>query len=211
MRTLTELEDALARDLAWRRTEMQSMLGAVRANAGPAGLSFRRGGLAMLYAHWEGYAKNGLASYWQYVAKKRLTYGDLALNFVALGIERELIRAQGISAGERLLQRVKRLDACASDRALMSERDIDTQSNLNSQVLSGLLASLGLDPSYFVTKAHFIDYSLLRQRNSIAHGDFLDVTVHGYVETHHEVLGLLEGIRTAVTNAAARRLYRRNP
>jgi hypothetical protein len=211
MRTLDELEDELARDLAWRRVEMHSLLSAVRQNTGPAGISFRRGGLAMLYAHWEGYTKKALADYWEYVARKRLSYGDLALNFVALGIERELTRAQGMSAGEKVLHRVLRIDNCTNDRALMSDRDVDTRSNLNSDVLAGLLANLGLDESYFVTKAHFIDFSLLRQRNSIAHGDFLDVTIDGYIESHREVLGLLEAVRTAVSNAAAMRNYRRTP
>jgi hypothetical protein len=41
----------------------------------------------------------------------------------------------------------------------MTEREIDTQSNLTSEVLEELLERLGLDGSPLATKHHFIDFS----------------------------------------------------
>jgi hypothetical protein len=210
LRTLSELEDTLDEDLAWRRTELHSLLAAVRVEKGPAGACLRRGGMALMYAHWEGYVKNALSSYWKFVARRRLTYKELSLNFVALGIERELRRTQGASETDISISRVARLMDCENDRALMVERDIDTQSNLSSGVLTDLFMKLGLDESSLATRAHFIDFSLLKPRNSIAHGEFLNVSVDAYAEIHHQVLELLDTVRSVVSNAASTQQYLRS-
>lgn len=211
MRTLSELDDALDRELAWRRTELQALLGTIRASRGPAVDCLRRGGIALLYAHWEGYSKQALTNYWRFVAKRRLPYKSLRHNFVALGIEAELNRAQGLTETQRLVDRVVRLLTCDEDRALMTDREVDTQSNLNSDVLQDLLARLGLDGSVFVTRSHLIDYSLLRARNHVAHGEYLSISTDDYVGLHHEVLRLIDSMRTLVSNAAATGEYRRSP
>jgi hypothetical protein len=209
MRTLSELDDALDADLAWRRTELHSLLSSIRVERGPAGDCLRRAGAALLYAHWEGYTKNALANYWKYVARRGLAYKELSYNFVALGIERELARTPGDKDISKLIGRVRRIMACDDDRALMSARDIDTQSNLNSAILSDLFAKLGLDSAPLVTKHHFIDFSLLKNRNSIAHGEYLSLSVDAYTEAHTEVLNLISTVRNIVSNAASTGQYRR--
>lgn len=209
MRTLGDLEDTLAQDLAWRRTELHSLLAAVRVEKGPAGACLRRGGLALMYAHWEGYTKNALSSYWKYVARRGLSYKELGLNFVALGVERELKRSQGATSTGVSIARVKRLMGCAEDRALLNDREIDTQSNLNSEVAADLFMKLGLDDSHLITKHHFIDFSLLRSRNSIAHGEYLSIDPEAYAEMHHEVLALMAIVRSMVSNAASTERYLR--
>jgi hypothetical protein len=210
MRTLGELEEALDSDLAWRRTELHSLLSSIRNARGPAGDCLRRGGAALLYAHWEGYTKNALTVYWRYVARRGLAYRDLNYNFVALGIERELKRNQERRAGTKIISRVKRILSCDDDRALMTDREIDTQSNLNSKVLEELLECLGLDGSPLATKHHFIDFSLVKPRNSIAHGEYLDLSVDAYAEAHTEVLNLMDTVRNIVSNAASNGMYRRD-
>lgn len=209
MRTLGELDEALDSDLAWRRTELQSLLSSIRTTKGPAGDCLRRGGAALLYAHWEGYTKNALTAYWRYVARRGLAYKELNYNFVALGIERELSRGQGNKAGTKIISRVRRILSCDNDRAIMTEREIDTQSNLSSEVLEELFERLGLDGSPLATKHHFIDFSLLKPRNSIAHGEYLDFSSEAYIDAHDEVLGLLNMVRNIVSNAASNGAYRR--
>lgn len=203
------MDDTLARDLAWRRTEMQYMRSSIRDTSGPASDCLRRGGVALLYAHWEGYTKNALSAYWDYVATKKLSYQELSLNFMALGIERELNRVQSATTVTRLIGRVERLLSCHNDRALMSERDIDTQSNLNSEVLAGLFEKLNLDISQLVTKSNLIDANLLKARNSIAHGEYLPVTKEAYEELHTEVMSMMTIVNTIVSNAASTAQYRR--
>ena len=91
----------------------------------------------------------------------------------------------------------------------MSDRDIDTKSNLNSQVLRELLTKLSLDSTDFETKLHFLDFSLLGARNQIAHGEHVEITKSAYEEYHFEVLELIELVRLTVSNGASTRQYRR--
>lgn len=190
---------------------MQYLRSSIRDSGGPAAECLRRGGVALLYAHWEGYTKNALSAYWDYVASKKLSYQELSINFLALGIERELNRMQSASAVTRLINRVERLMDCDDDRALMSDRDIDTQSNLNSEVLAGLFEKLNLDISDLSTKSNLIDISLLKARNSIAHGEYLPISKEDYQELHDEVLSMMLLVNSTVSNAASTGQFRRVP
>ena len=49
-----------------------------------------RAGIALLYAHWEGFIKNAAEHYLQYVALKKLTYQELNCGFVALAMKQRL-------------------------------------------------------------------------------------------------------------------------
>ena len=60
VRTINELQDALDSTLSWRRVELSALKGMIeqhesRSQSLPAGRSLRRAGIAMLYAHWEGF------------------------------------------------------------------------------------------------------------------------------------------------------------
>ena len=96
------------------------------------------------------------------------------------------------------------------ERLSIPSRDVvDTQSNLSSVVCFELFACLGLDPRPFDTKRALIDYNLLMSRNRIAHGEYLDITLDGYVELHHEVIGMLETIMRIIVSAAEDKSYLR--
>ncbi|NXY95684.1 hypothetical protein HYE82_15055 [Streptomyces sp. BR123] len=212
MRTLAELQDSLDDDLAWRRSELHSYLSATRraGSESPAQRALCRAGVPLLYAHWEGYAKHCLSLYLQYVGRRRLKYGELHPAFVALGHESSLDSQEGLSATRRIVRRAHALLSGDNVRASIPwRRGVDTQSNLNSSRCFDLFESLGLDASPLSTKARLIDYSLLRARNEIAHGQYLDIDSASYEELHLEVLAILDFVRNTVSAAAENGLYRR--
>ncbi|WP_338495563.1 MAE_28990/MAE_18760 family HEPN-like nuclease [Streptomyces sp. SJL17-4] len=210
MRTPGELEDALDEDLAWRRIEMHSILSQIRAARGPSRTGLCRAGVALLYAHWEGYAKKSLSNYLQYVARRKLKNSELQDCFVALAIEAAIAKEQNLTASRRSVRRITMLRDTRDDRPFIPSRDgIDTQSNLNSDVLFDLMTSLGLSPAPFETKTMLIDHSLLTSRNKIAHGEFLALDHVGYEELHYEVISIIETIRNLVVDAVSNQLYRK--
>lgn len=96
----------------------------------------------------------------------------------------------------------------ADDRLhIPADNGIDTQSDLNSDLLFDLCASLGLDATPFATKKALTDYGLLRSRNSVAHGEYMEITKIGYEELHHEVIEMLATIKNLVVTAAENKLY----
>jgi hypothetical protein len=72
IRSVSELVDFLDEDLAWRKRELTTfrfLMGRSRPHEREAVL---RAAVCVLYAHWEGFVKNGATGYVNYVALKGL-------------------------------------------------------------------------------------------------------------------------------------------
>ncbi len=69
--------------------------------------------------------------------------------------------------------------------------------------------ALGLDYSRFATKEKLIDEKLLKNRNSIAHGQYLLVSFAEYIDLHDEVLGIMQDFYNQVENSAFSGGYRK--
>jgi hypothetical protein len=68
-------------------------------------------------------------------------------------------------------------------------------------VLDNILLSVGIDPSPYESRYHLIDESLLKRRNNIAHGDYLEVTRDDWVGLADEILLMLRQLKTDIENA----------
>jgi HEPN superfamily RiboL-PSP-like protein len=88
---------------------------------------------------------------------------------------------------------------------------VDTQSNLNSDVLEDIAALPGIDYSAYATKRAIIDGNLLYYRNQIAHGENLQPLASDYDELHDEVIWLVNAVRNDIENAALVEAFRRQP
>lgn len=210
MRTLDELETSLAESLAWRRHELHAILAEVRSLSGAAKTGVMRAGIALIYAHWEGFVKEAATSYLKFVARRRAKFIELKPCFIALAVEWEVKRSNNLSATQRRNKMAERYCSFEEDeRASIPARDVDTYSNLNSEVLADIFEMLGLDPSGLSTKYHLIDYSLLKTRNEIAHGRWVPITPESYAELHGEVISLIETVRRTIVSAAENRCYLR--
>ena len=72
-----------------------------------------------------------------------------------------------------------------------------------------LALSVGIDPAPYEARYNLIDESLLRRRNEIAHGEFLDVDAGDYRTLADEVLLMMRLYKTDIENGAARSLFLR--
>jgi hypothetical protein len=87
IRTLTQLQDALDKEMSWRHKEILGLKLSVR-NAGQLPQSsIVRAGVALLYAHWEGFIKNSSLLYLNYVNNQGLCYKELQSCFVVFGLK----------------------------------------------------------------------------------------------------------------------------
>ena len=67
---------------------------------------------------------------------------------------------------------------------------------------------LGLNYAEFEAKEKLIDETLLKNRNSIAHGNYLDISRDGYLDLHNQVIAMMEIYRNNIDNNATLKLYR---
>jgi MAE_28990/MAE_18760-like HEPN len=65
-------------------------------------------------------------------------------------------------------------------------------------------ASIG----FYLLRHNHLDESLLKRRNKIAHGEFLDVTAEEWRELADEIIMMLRHFKTDLENAASLEIYK---
>lgn len=212
LRTSAQLDLFLDNLLAWRKKELTLLRFAVATSVGDKQRMMLRGAVTLLYAHWEGFVKDAATGYVQFVALQGLPYAQLADNFVAIGMKR-YIRAAGQSGKTSVhseLVRVFTSQLHVKPR-ISWRRVVDTASNLNGDVFKEIIVTIGLDFAVYALKAKPVIDRLVKLRNGVAHGRGLPIDVAEYATLHGETLGLLDVLKTELSDAAAAKRFRRAP
>ncbi|REE04156.1 MAE_28990/MAE_18760 family HEPN-like nuclease [Citricoccus muralis] len=210
--TTEAFADGLDQAFSWRRMEIEAMRTEVqRLNPDqlhrPYSRMILRSSVALLYAHWEGYSKQVLQAYLDYVAKRRLKYGELRSELVVTAMRPKLERmVVDMEFAKSFLGDLSKLE---SQRAQLPKRGVvDTGSNLRYKRFAGILAALGLDIAPFETRQHLIDVRLCDARNDIAHGGESVPDPNGVLELITIVVEMMSELSTQLSNAAAQSAYR---
>lgn len=207
--TPEELEDKLNDDLAWRRKELSEIYNNIQRATSIALNTNLRIGVVMLYAHWEGFIKTICELYLIYVNQRRLNYSELRDNFVAIKLLSILDKNDSTLSENCATLAIKFIRESLGTRAFFRS-DIETKSNLNSEVFQDILKHIGLDYSKYVVKSKLIDERLLKNRNSIAHGNYLPLDINDYKILYDEITGIMIDIKTTISNNAALQMYKLN-
>jgi hypothetical protein len=213
IRTPNDLSDRLSEDLAWRKIELSAIKGLIERREFELQKNkvLTRSGIAILYAHWEGYIKCAATAYLEFVSMQRnLRYCDLTDNFIAIAMKSRIDEAASSKQATIHNEVIKFLLENMEERIkIPKEGVITTGSNLSSHVLRQILALLGIDYQPYQMKQVLIDEKLLAKRNCIAHGEFLDVDVDSYRELHREVIDMMDLFRDQIENYVVQKLYLR--
>ncbi len=203
VRTQTQLQDFLDTELGWRIKEIADMKSAVRNARFLSERTIIRAAVALLYGHWEGFVKNATTGYLSYVENQGLTYAELHTCFVVFGLKKVLNELAESRKAAGNIAAVDFLREQLGERAqLKIDRAINTEANLSSQVLANILLSVGIDTSPYESRYHLIDERLLKRRNNIAHGEFLEVSPDEWSNLADEILLMLRHLKTDLENAS---------
>lgn len=209
IRTLNELQDTLDKSFAWRLKELDNAKTIVKRSRLDMQKTAIRCAVCISYAHWEGFVKKAAESYVQFVSDRRLAFKDLDSRFVAFGVKRHLRALTQVSSAEASIQAVEFFRSRLSDRAYLKMANlIDTESNLSSVVFDEIAVSIGIDPTGFSGRYKQIDNELLKRRNRIAHGEYVDLDPNPCVSLIEDVIGLIRLFKTQVEVAASSEAYR---
>lgn len=212
IRTLDQLSETLGDDLRWRKRELTTAKFMLEKSRSHEKEFMLRAGICLLYAHWEGFVKLAATSYVSFVALRGLRYRDLSANFVALGLRQQIRNAGQSNRPTIHTELTERLMSDLSERSRIDwENSVDTRSNLNGEALREILTLLGLSSEAYSSKEQLLDKKLLAKRNSVAHGDWVEIDPDDYDILHTEIIGLIDRFNTDVQNAAATEQYRRPP
>ena len=156
--------------------------------------------------------KASAEAYVNYVANQRHKYNELKSCFIVRGLKSHLNELAESNNARRNSLIIEYVFHEMDQRANIPYRGvIDTASNLSSTVFTNIASSIGISADPYATKFHFIDESVLRRRNQIAHGEFLDVGPSDYDKISDDVVGLLRSFKTDIENALTLDSYRRSP
>lgn len=210
LRTANDLQDFLDTEYGWRIKEIAALKAAVRTAGLMPERTLMRAGLALLYAHWEGFVKNSLTAYLNFINCQGLRYEDLLSCFVVFGLKKHINEVSESKTSKISIAAVAFLREQLGQRAQMKiDSAINTESNLSSKVFQNIMISVGFDPESFETRFNLIDESLLRRRNSIAHGDYLDVAKTDWGALADEVIAMLRQVKTHIENAVALEAFKK--
>lgn len=213
---MTDKSSGLAEDIAdaldRRREAISEVLRIVGAHRGTV-LIDRACEMAIpiLYAHWEGFAKESLLLYVEYLEGQGYMQSDVALGILAYTWGPTFEKFKHTLTREKKVELIENLLGSLYQTLKFppSTRKIDTKSNLKFEVFEGLAKDLCLDITPMLDKRKHLD-SLVNRRNNIAHGgrpQKIDETdIVGYRDM---VIDLMVTLETMLQSAVERALHRR--
>lgn len=196
--------------LTWRRRELTTLKFLVDGGVLDQRAAVLRAAICLLYAHWEGYVREAATAYVRFVASLGLKLGDVSTHFVALALRSDIRQA-----GQT---RKATLHTDLANKFLHGQGEIfrpnwrkavDTDSNLNSDALVEILCLIGIDSTDYALERSTIDSRLLKNRNSVAHGQYLVIDHQEYDDIHTKIVELMGTFRDDITEAADKDNYLR--
>ncbi|MDW3210674.1 MAG: MAE_28990/MAE_18760 family HEPN-like nuclease [Reichenbachiella sp.] len=208
VRTINELQDKLDNEIQWRKKEIIDYKLIIERNKrSTLIIPLVRGGIALSYAHWEGFVKMSSSIFVSYISTKKIPLDQMKLNFIALSYQKRLNKGNGIEECILLIEDIIKSNQKACK---IHDKDIiDTKSNLKFHVLKDILISLGLELSHFESKENFIDKKLVDTRNDIAHGTYRDIVYEDFEIVYNNVIPLMEYYKSLIENSAVQESYKK--
>jgi hypothetical protein len=172
-----------------------------------------RAGTPLLYAHWEGFTKGAAIAYGSYLSGLGLRYEEILESFQGL---------EAISEVRQLAELKKRI--FASSTILSKLRTIPSKSvklpltdyignvgNLNFELFSEVSSFVGVSIQGIETKKALIDVSLLKNRNDVAHGEFVQIDETEFSTLLDEIFDIMSAFKTEIQNSVAQKGFMRAP
>lgn len=210
IRTLGELQDALDAEMAWRVKEIADLKSTTKAAGGNHRSTMIRAGTALIYAHWEGFIKKSSEHYNNYLNSLRIPLSEMIDPLVCAALRGDLNSASGSQKFDQSLKIIDMLRNRMHERfAVDPSSVIKTFSNLSSSVFANIAMYLDVSVESYESRFNFIDESLLKRRNAIAHGEYLDINAIEWAQIADDVLLLLRHYKTDIENAAQLATFRR--
>jgi hypothetical protein len=209
LQSADQLLNYLDDEMAWRQKEIVELRALATAALGKRADVHVRAGIALLYAHWEGFIKNAANAYINYLSHRGEMTRDMQDCFIALSIKSKLTAMGQSGKSSVAVPVVKHLLASLDLPVSLPHAGISAESNLNADVFQNITGWLGFSASKYSARFSLIDESLLGARNKIAHGEFLTINASRFASLADQIVELMQWFKTDIENAVALAAFRR--
>lgn len=165
----------------------------------------------MIYAIWEGYAKETLQLYVEYLGSINICQAEVSTSLLAYAWTGSFARLRDNMSHVKKVELVDKFFAGLTDKLTFDkkQREINTKSNLMFDVLKDIADSLCLDISHLMEHKRKLD-ALVHRRNTIAHGGRdAAISEDDVVEYRDLVLTLMTALERTLLSAIDGRSYKR--
>lgn len=155
-----------------------------------------------------GYIKNVAKLYLKHISLRKHKYKTLDRQFLR---NHFLPRLDALSHGKvGLVEKCELIDMIIDGFTEEFRRvndDLVYTENLKCSVMLDICKVCGIDSSYYLSQAEFIDTFLLKRRNSIAHGEDTFVAVEDMPKLIDDTINLMRVFGDSIENAAVLKTY----
>lgn len=162
--------------------------------------------IVMSYSHLEGFVKECVKSYLDYLNTKGIQIRELSSPLLASYIHSSLFQnpLSPIDAIEKIESMI--VDTHESV-CFNSDYMSDTESNLKMDVLLKIVKRIGMDPRQWESYRVYLDSVILKYRNEFAHGDNNFVDADKAIEISGKVVEMMQLFSTEIMNMAELKSY----
>jgi MAE_28990/MAE_18760-like HEPN len=219
-KTLELLYCAIEAEYSWRITELSNFRNTVLSAKGKAKDGMIRAGIALLYAHWEGFVKKSADLYYEFVTYQDCTLSEFNDCFVSIALRSKiesLLSTKKLTIHSNLVKIF--FDEQNKKPNFSSSSPIKT-SNLKYAVFEDVCVLIGIEISLFKQRCkdrgydrdleRTIDNDLVDRRNSIAHGDYLPVKEDEFKDLYDIIVKcILYNFKELIIDLAQNHSYKR--
>ena len=210
IRSITELNQYLNDELAWRKRELTSAKFAASRAKSIEQEVLIKSAICLLYSHWEGFIKRASMAYLNYLSKLGLTQREAEPSIIAFCFSGRFRTIADTRKYTLMAEVIADLVGPGNETLNIPwDNMMSENANLNSTLLREIAHVTNIDYSDYATKEKLIDERLLRTRHAIAHGDQLSVDWNEYENLHNQIISLIDLFRNQVENSIALQSYRR--
>lgn len=215
MESLTDFQNKLQRELAWRKREISDYRALMRSVDDSANHIFRSTQV-MLCAHWEGFLKQAVGLYLKHVFSQNLSLRKLRPELIAVAFYGDVMKAAEAKYPGSEFNHVSlaKIIVTAIDKRVSNVGwNVNTEGNPGTDVVDKILKSAGLnnqigfDEASWSTTKVFINEQLVADRHAIAHGQMMVLGKDAMLERSERLLRLLDHLNDHLYEAATQRKY----
>ncbi|MDO9592041.1 MAG: MAE_28990/MAE_18760 family HEPN-like nuclease [Erysipelotrichaceae bacterium] len=199
--------ELLERDLTWRKRELSRYSLQTKSLGGQDLALILKTGIALLYAHWEGYVKFSSRLYFQYLRTLGGSIAGYAENVVAVCLYKTYITQDHKLPFYQFYEVMRKARNPDIEFHSSIEEAITAKSNLKYEVLLEILTMLNISAVPYELKKQLIDHKLCHLRNAFCHGDRIDVDMDDFELLQSMVVELLESFKADLSNLVSTSAY----
>ncbi len=210
IKTTTLLIDSLDKEWSWRKKEISNLWTVLQGGRRVSKESLIRSFVPILYAHFEGFVKNSVVIFSNFLFYQDIMLEEAAYNIVAIEMKARIQLGTDAKSPGYMINLVKDLDNLEGKCTAIKNFSAYTASNLNYERFQDISISLGIDISKYNSSESLINERLLGLRNTIAHGQYVNVDLEQIEELKERLIDIIEYWKNEIFNIAIFSKYKKD-